>query len=416
MSDTYAGAGAGAAGDSACDSGPAEARYSAGPRSVGGIRLGRTTAILLGAGACIGAGLMSLASADGAKPDALNATAHGLAGSYAASHSRTADLDTVRETYEVKLERLAAERAALEARLQAVNRQLEAVKTGDTGAVLEERDAELASLRLELAAARSAEAGLGKTLDAFASTMEKVIAERDDALARAQEMDQTLGALSDEQDQRLNRLEEAARISLDSLRKLFTNADLRLDAILDESRASYSGRGGPLEELAAGEDPADPTMIRLAALADTYEELDLMRFAAQRLPFGMPVKTARLTSKYGPRRDPLRRTHAMHKGIDFAAPRGTPIYATADGVVTFSGRQRGYGNIVIVSHAFGIETRYAHLNRSRVKVGTRVGRGDHIADMGSTGRSTGPHLHYEIRIDREAVNPAKFIEAAHDVL
>jgi murein DD-endopeptidase MepM/ murein hydrolase activator NlpD len=106
----------------------------------------------------------------------------------------------------------------------------------------------------------------------------------------------------------------------------------------------------------------------------------------------------------------------MHSGLDIAAPRGTPIYATADGVVTISGRQGGYGRMVKIRHAFGFETVYAHLSRTRVKVGQRIGSGDRIGDMGSTGRSTGNHVHYEIRIDNKPVNPVKFIEAARDVL
>ena len=91
-------------------------------------------------------------------------------------------------------------------------------------------------------------------------------------------------------------------------------------------------------------------------------------------------------------------------------------YSTAEGVVTFAGRQRGYGIVVKIRHAFGFETVYAHLSKSRVKVGQRVERGQRIADMGSTGRSTGSHLHYEVRIDGVPVNPSKFIGAARDVL
>ena len=112
----------------------------------------------------------------------------------------------------------------------------------------------------------------------------------------------------------------------------------------------------------------------------------------------------------------MRRTYRMHNGMDFAAPRGTPIYAGGDGVVSFSGRQSGYGIVVKIRHAFGFETVYAHLSKSRVKVGQRVERGERIADMGSTGRSTGSHLHYEIRIDGKPVNPNKFIKAARNVL
>ena len=127
---------------------------------------------------------------------------------------------------------------------------------------------------------------------------------------------------------------------------------------------------------------------------------------SESLPFGEPAYGGRWTSGFGPR------GRSMHNGLDIAAPRGTPIYSTADGVVTFAGRQRGYGRVVKIRHAFGFETVYAHLSRARVKMGQRIGRGDRIGDMGSTGRSTGNHVHYEIRIDNKPVDPVKFIKAA----
>ena len=147
-----------------------------------------------------------------------------------------------------------------------------------------------------------------------------------------------------------------------------------------------------------------------------FESVNLMRFAADRLPFGEPVLGGRRTSGFGSRKDPKGRGRSMHDGLDIAAPRGTAVRSTADGVVIFAGRQHGYGRVVKIKHAFGFETIYAHNNRLRVKVGQRVSRGDRIADVGSSGRSTGNHVHYEIRIDQKPVNPVKFIEAARDVL
>lgn len=105
----------------------------------------------------------------------------------------------------------------------------------------------------------------------------------------------------------------------------------------------------------------------------------------------------------------------MHNGTDFAGRHGLPIHTTADGVVKTAARQSGYGNIVIVTHPNGLETRYAHLSKIHVKVGERVSRGDHIGDMGNTGRSTGTHLHYEIRVNGKPVDPMNFIKAARDV-
>ena len=94
---------------------------------------------------------------------------------------------------------------------------------------------------------------------------------------------------------------------------------------------------------------------------------------------------------------------------------GAPIYTTADGVVTYAGWENGYGRLVKVQHAFGIETRYGHMSQIRVEVGQKVSRGDRIGDMGNSGRSTGTHLHYEIRIGGSAINPMTFIKAATNV-
>jgi murein DD-endopeptidase MepM/ murein hydrolase activator NlpD len=105
----------------------------------------------------------------------------------------------------------------------------------------------------------------------------------------------------------------------------------------------------------------------------------------------------------------------MHTGNDLAGTRGTPILATGDGVVTFAGSQSGYGRLIKIRHAMGFETFYAHLSRIRVKLGQRVSRGDRIGDMGNTGRSTGVHLHYEVRINGNPVNPSKYMKAARNV-
>ena len=105
----------------------------------------------------------------------------------------------------------------------------------------------------------------------------------------------------------------------------------------------------------------------------------------------------------------------MHNGTDFAGAHGTDIFATADGVVVHAGWQSGFGQLVRIRHDFGIETLYAHNSNIRVRKGQRVSRGDHIADMGSTGRSTGTHLHYEVRVGGKPVNPMIYIKAANDV-
>jgi len=128
------------------------------------------------------------------------------------------------------------------------------------------------------------------------------------------------------------------------------------------------------------------------------------------VPSLKPVANLHFTSLYGVRSDPFRGTAAMHSGVDIPGPVGTPVYATADGVVGRSGWVGAYGNLVELEHGRGLQTRYGHLSKITVAPGTRVTRGQLIGLMGSTGRSTGSHLHYEVRIDGRAVNPLPFLQ------
>ena len=118
----------------------------------------------------------------------------------------------------------------------------------------------------------------------------------------------------------------------------------------------------------------------------------------------LPV-TGRITSQFGARRDPIHGHRRFHRGLDIAAPRGTPIEAAAEGTVVFAGRQRGYGNTVIIEHADGRRTRYAHAQELHVQAGETVEAGQEIATVGSTGRATGPHVHFEVIEDGKRVNP-----------
>ena len=106
----------------------------------------------------------------------------------------------------------------------------------------------------------------------------------------------------------------------------------------------------------------------------------------------------------------------MHSGLDFRGPTGAPIYAAAKGLVSYVGQKSGYGNVVEISHGNGMITRYAHMSRFASRVGQEVAAGDVIGAIGSTGRSTGPHLHFEVRVNDRAVNPRPFLEAAPHVL
>ncbi|MEZ0243723.1 MAG: peptidoglycan DD-metalloendopeptidase family protein [Sphingomonas sp.] len=173
------------------------------------------------------------------------------------------------------------------------------------------------------------------------------------------------------------------------------------------------GMGGPYEA-ADDEDEAGTSAeadAQFRSLFVTWQRLDTLEQTVISIPSMQPVDNLQFTSNFGVRSDPFRGTAAMHAGVDIPGAIGTPIYATADGIVTHAGRQGCYGNLVQIDHGRGIQTRYGHLSQILVPANTRVKRGQIIGLMGSTGRSTGSHLHYEVRVDGKAVNPIPFLQS-----
>ncbi|MEO1732902.1 MAG: M23 family metallopeptidase [Pseudomonadota bacterium] len=259
---------------------------------------------------------------------------------------------------------------------------------------------------------------MSQALAAAAAERDQVVADAQDALTRADDLELEIKLMREQNDQIFRQLEEAMAISVEPLDKMFRSAGMPTDRIIEEVRRGYDGQGGPLTPLSfstRGDEPSADE-VRANRLLQQMDQLNLYRIAAEKAPFANPVQSAyRFTSPFGYRRDPFTGGRRMHNGVDFAAAHHTNIYATADGVVTFSGWQSGYGRLIKIQHAFGIETVYAHNTQNLVRKGQRVSRGDHIADMGSTGRSTGTHLHYEVRVNGVPKNPMTYIKAANNV-
>lgn len=180
-----------------------------------------------------------------------------------------------------------------------------------------------------------------------------------------------------------------------------TNAAAAVGAI-DMSKVTAQGSAegdAQFSELfARWENPDQPAALAVAAARPQVA-----------VPSRMPLDDMKMTSNYGMRTHPVLGRRMGHKGVDLAAPTGTPIYATADGMVSKAERFSSYGNYVSIEHGASIQTRYAHMSRIAVSEGARVKKGDIIGYVGSTGRSTGPHLHYEVRIDGAAVNPVPYM-------
>jgi murein DD-endopeptidase MepM/ murein hydrolase activator NlpD len=174
------------------------------------------------------------------------------------------------------------------------------------------------------------------------------------------------------------------------------------------------GQGGPLEKLSTSRDGSlDPRFERLGL---SLARMDALERGLEGIPQVMPVDRLRMSSGFGVRHDPFDGSAAMHSGLDFSGPTGAPIHAAAAGTIIFVGKHAGYGNLVEISHGNGLTTRYAHMSKFAAKRGQKVEAGDVIGAVGSTGRSTGPHLHFEVRINDRAVNPRPFLEAAPHVL
>lgn len=171
------------------------------------------------------------------------------------------------------------------------------------------------------------------------------------------------------------------------------------------------GQGGPFIPAYAAEEDR----FAMGALIERVQQWNGVKAAMQRLPLAVPVRGEySLNSGFGTRADPLNHRTATHEGLDFGAPIGTPVYATGEGEVTFAGRKDGYGNIVEVDHGNGITTRYAHMSRIKAHVGQKVNRASVVGLVGNSGRSTGAHLHYEVRLSDSPKDPIKFISVGRD--
>ncbi|MCK0470212.1 M23 family metallopeptidase [Halalkalibacter sp. APA_J-10(15)] len=185
-----------------------------------------------------------------------------------------------------------------------------------------------------------------------------------------------------------------------------------------DSSDSSGGIDIPVSNSLTENEEIDLDNLTLQGLIESYQttiaDIHEMSEALKRVPTAWPADVQTITSHYGLREDPFRRTSAFHSGIDLGGPTGTPIYAGADGSVTLAQYYGGYGNTIIIEHSSTYETLYAHLSEMKVETGQEVKKGEIIGSLGSTGRSTGPHLHYEIWKYGEPVDPYPYMTLFFD--
>ncbi len=319
--------------------------------------------------------------------------------------------------------KLAAERAA-RAEIDARRREL--------AEGLDTAEGEMEEMARRNSALHDEIAGLQNKLDTAEKRIALMTGERTRLAERLAEMEQRFADLHDTQAEVLARLIEETADKVARIEESIAQAGIDPNEMIGDvhdHEAATLGQGGPFIALVPefqhppdfdgdlGEiDPQADLESKVASLGMQVARLEGLNALLRSLPMVSPVDQYRVASAFGPRKDPITRKPAMHLGVDMSGYRKTPILAPAPGTVVFAGRNGNYGKSIVIDHGNGIRTRYGHLARILVKKGQRVEFGDMIARMGSTGRSTGTHLHYEIIVNGRPVDPMKFIKAGRYVL
>ncbi len=195
---------------------------------------------------------------------------------------------------------------------------------------------------------------------------------------------------------------ELARQAVAEVRRVLASTGLNIDRLFPQLAQERGGLGGPFVAPPRGDQPN----------ATTPDKMEELRSLMKSLPLSVPLDYYQLESRFGPRRDPFNHRSAFHTGIDLSAPYMSPVHATTAGTVTYAGYRSDYGKVVEIDHGNGIATVYAHLHRYIVAVGQKVAEHEQIGFLGSSGRSSGPHVHYEVRVNDEPQDPEKFIGLA----
>ncbi len=210
-------------------------------------------------------------------------------------------------------------------------------------------------------------------------------------------------------------LTSRTRKDLGKTKKLISGLGIDVERVLSEEEAAKLGRGGPFMALRPDRVPEEAFRTDLARLDMHIDRWEGVQRLLRTLPLATPSDKFYIASGYGRRKDPFNGRPAVHYGVDLSGARKSAILSTAPGVVVYAGYNGKYGKMIEIDHGRGIRTRYGHLNKVIVKNGQRVGFRERIGLMGSTGRSTGPHVHYEIRVNGTPYNPIKFFKVGKHV-
>lgn len=240
-----------------------------------------------------------------------------------------------------------------------------------------------------------------------------VVSERDELKKQVDKMEETLKEIKNAQLDVFEKLRAISSKEVDKLRSTFNsiNVSLKQNGLYFNPMANKKESRGGLyipEKSVLNDKRIDD---KIAQIYKNVDDFEYYKAVIKKLPLGQPVWSYWVTSQYGTRKDPFKGSRASHKGVDLASRTGNKIKVKAAGKVTKAEFSRGYGNLVVIDHGNGFETKYGHLNKIYVKKGEKLKYDDVIGEVGSTGRSTGPHLHYEVLYRGVSVNPMPFIKA-----
>lgn len=256
---------------------------------------------------------------------------------------------------------------------------------------------------------------LSTTLNQVSRERITVVEEREALLARVRELEATVADTKRAQRDVLMRLAETTSDNIGAVERTIELTGLDPEILLTRATEPLGGQGGPFvafDPLLEGAEPLDEN----AALLDRkISRLERLREMVRVLPLNAPMDDYRITSEFGKRKDPVNNRLAMHSGIDFVGPYRATVLAPSAGTVVFVGWKGRYGKVVEIDHGYGVRTRFAHLGKIFVKRGQQVDYRDKLGQAGSTGRTTGPHLHYEVLVDGEPIDPMPFLRAGRHV-
>lgn len=296
-------------------------------------------------------------------------------------------------------EGLQSEKSNLNKKVAGLEQQL-----GDTRATQAELESRISTLNTTLAQATD----LGEQLEDQRTFLER----------RVGGLEQRLVDLRDAEKNVIERLSERAKLSIDMVEKTVEMTGLDVGKMIASANREELGRGGPFVPASDEAAEFEPSLQLEATVTMLDERLDrwtALQEIVRRLPLSAPLDQYRIASSYGARKDPVNGRKAQHQGVDFAAPMSSSVFATAPGKVVFAGWRGRYGRTIEIDHGYGIRTRFAHLRKILVKVGDEVDNRQKIGLLGSSGRSTGPHVHYEVHYKGKTRNPMKFMKAGKHV-